>query len=71
MSTGDPVDAFLARCASYCKRRGISEARLSTIILRDGKRLRKLREGAGIQVDTLRAANARLDDLFAGLADAA
>lgn len=60
------VPAFLDRCARYAERRGISEARLSTLILNDGKRLRLLREQtAGITVRRLDTASQTLAKLEA------
>jgi hypothetical protein len=39
------IDGLIASAQEYAARRNISEARLSTILFNDGKRLQRLREG--------------------------
>lgn len=65
------IEEFLKRCDAYCTARGISAARLSTILFNDGKKLTAVREGADVgsrrleralvdlgQLERARAANA-------------
>ncbi len=53
------IPLFLQRCDAYAARRGISRARLSTILFNDGKRLDALASGRDVGVLTLgRAADA-------------
>lgn len=60
IQSGLMIEAFLQRCDSYCARRGISRARLSTLIFNDGKKLRLLDEGKDIGVQTLQRASITL-----------
>lgn len=43
---------LLAVADAYCAATGLSLARVSTLVHNDGKRLRRMREGAGCKMDT-------------------
>lgn len=67
------IDTFLAAAAAYLdlrQRAGLrpwSEARLSTVLFDDGKKLARLRAGADLTTRTLQTAKDRLDQLQAQL----
>jgi hypothetical protein len=47
------IQTFLDRCDAYAERRGISRARLSTLLFNDGKKLDALAGGRDVGVLTL------------------
>lgn len=61
------ISAFLQRCDAYCDVKGMSRARLSTIILGSGVTLDRLHSGKGVTVRVLERASGRLDDMEAAL----
>jgi hypothetical protein len=54
------MEAFLARCERYCSAKGMSRARLSTIVFGSGVTIDRLRNGAGVTVRVLNRASERL-----------
>ena len=64
------ISDFLARCDAYAARRDIGDARLSTLIFNDGKRIGTLRAGGDIGVKTLARAEEALARLERDLAAA-
>ncbi len=54
------IPAFLSRCDAYAQRRGISRARLSTLLFNDGKKLDLLEAGRDLGVLTLERATESL-----------
>lgn len=65
------IRAFLKRCDAYADRRGISRARLSTLLFNDGKKLSLLEEGRDIGVRTLERAEEALSELEQALLEGA
>ncbi len=59
------IEAFLTRCDAYCARRGISRARLSTLLFNDGKKLDALANGRDVGVRTLGGVEKTLTDMEA------
>lgn len=57
----DAITALLSLADAWCAATGLSEATLSTRLLRDGKRLARIRAGADIGVRTISSAIAWLD----------
>lgn len=57
------LDLFLARCATYCEKARISEARLSTLLFNHGARISQIREKDNAGTAALDAACKRLTDL--------
>lgn len=57
------ISQFLARCDAYRARRNVSDARLSTLLFNDGKKIGLLRAGGDIGVLTL----ARVEQVLAAL----
>lgn len=57
------IPAFVQRCDSYCARRGIARATLSTLLFDDGKRIDALAGGSNVGVLTLERAGVKLDSL--------
>lgn len=47
------IQTFLDRCDAYAERRGVSRARLSTLLFNDGKKLDALAGGRDVGVLTL------------------
>lgn len=57
------IPTFLSRCDAYAARRGISRARLSTLLFNDGKKLDALAEGRDVGVLTLERVVNELSEL--------
>lgn len=57
------ISEFLNRCDAYAAKRDIGDARLSTLIFNDGKRIGALRAGGDIGVKTLARAVDALAEL--------
>ena len=57
------ISQFLERCDAYRARRNVSDARLSTLLFNDGKKIGLLRAGGDIGVLTL----ARVEQVLAAL----
>jgi hypothetical protein len=71
METAPSLSSFLERCARYCAAKGISEARLSTLLFNHGAWIGKLRSGSDMGVSRLMRAERDLDKLFIDLGSAA
>lgn len=57
------IDVFIKRCDALAERRGISRARVSTLVFNDGKKLDHLAGGRDIGVRTLANAEEKLAKL--------
>jgi hypothetical protein len=57
------IQPFLERCDRYCERKGMSRARLSTIIIGSGMGLSRLHDGKDITTRVLERATQRLAEL--------
>lgn len=54
------LSQFLARCEAYGTATGLGRARVSTLVLNDGKRLQALHAGADMTTGRLERSNAKL-----------
>lgn len=65
------IECFIKRCDAVAERRGISRARVSTLIFNEGKKLDLLADGRDIGVRTLAAAEEKLAELENALPEVA